>query len=106
MVEEEVDIAEEVMNDHRVIIERELRNGEATVNNWEALGERERELANIKTRLSDEIAKSKEETKRLIQAREEEVKVMEANKELVDRMEQERDRVLEELKQYEIKKYD
>ena len=31
---------------------------------------------------------------------------MEANKELVDRMEQERDRVLEEIKQYDLKQYD
>ena len=70
VVEQQVDKAEGVMNDHRVNIERELRNGEAMLNNWEALEERERELANIKTRLSHEIAKSKEEAKRLIQAKE------------------------------------
>ena len=103
VMEQEVTIAEEVMSEHRMNIERELETGEANEDNWEALEERERELANIKARLNDEISKSEEESNRLIEAREEEARVMEANKELVNHMEQERDRVMEELKQHQLK---
>ena len=101
VIEQEVTIAEEVMMDHKMRIERELETGKADEDNWEALEERERQLNEIKDRLSNELARSEEECSRLIAAREEESRVMEVNKELVDRMEQERDRVMEELKQHE-----
>ena len=101
VIEQEVTIAEEVMIDHRMRIERELETGEADEDNWEALEERKRQLNEIKDRLSNELARSKEECSILIAAREEESRVMEVNKELIDRMEQERDRVMEELKQHE-----
>ena len=104
VIEQELTILEEVMTDHRVRIEQELESGEADESNWEAVEERERRLEEIGTALRNELAKSEEESNKLVAAREEEARVMEANKELVGRMEQERDRLMEVLEQHESRR--
>ena len=104
VIEQELTIIEEVMIDHRMNIEWELESGEANESNWEAVEERERRLKEIGTALRNELAKSEEESNKLVAAREEEARVMEANKELVGRMEQERDRLMEELEQHESRR--
>ena len=101
VVDQQVEIAREVLDDHKRRTETELVSDEATQETWEDVEERERELATIKHRLSEEIAKYEEVARSLTVAKETETRIMEINKELVEFMEEERDRVQRELRPIE-----